>query len=167
MIVPKLITTLFDRLQSATSELFLFDINRRDKFVNLFDLSFERALVPKLKRTDLPYTLAMLKNANPESDQLVLQTRNGALSQEEATHLTWPAGVGSLSHLAVPIPPEDEIYGTKEATAARGLPLGTLSLRAEPSALLISNSLFFRCRNNPFYHYMEDYVVQWISRRIK
>jgi hypothetical protein len=164
IIVPKLITTLFDRLKSASSELFLFDINRIDKLANLFNLSFELAIVPKLQRTDLPYTLSVLKNSNSNSARIVLQTRNGESWQESATDLSWPAGVGSLSHLAVPIPPEDSIYGTKEATAASGLPLGTLSMRAEPSALLLSSSLFFRCRNNPFYHFMEDYVVDWLSR---
>ncbi len=68
--------------------------------------------------------------------------------------------------LAVPIPPEDLIYGTKEATATRRLPLGTLSMRAEPSSLLISSSLFYRCRNTPFYHLMEDHLVKWLSGRI-
>ncbi len=165
IIVPKLITALFDRLKSASSELFLFDINRVDKFVNLFNRSFEHAIFPKLERTDLPFKLTMLKNANADSPQLLLQTRDGNALQETLTDMSWPAGVVSLSHLAVPIPPEDAIYGTKEATAASGLPLGTLSARTEPSALLIANSLFFRCRNNPFYHFMEDYVVAWLSRR--
>ena len=43
----------------------------------------------------------------------------------------------------------------------------SLSVRAEPSALLISNSLFFRCRNNPFYHFMEVYAVNWLSYRMR
>jgi hypothetical protein len=165
IIVPKLISVLFDRLQSSSSELFLFDVNRRDKFANLFNFSFDRAILPTLKRTDLPYTLTVVRNANSDSAQVVLQTRAGESWQERPTDMSWPAGVGSLSHLAVPIPPEDPIYGTQEATAAKGLPLGTLSIRAEPSALLIADSLFFRCRNNPFYHFMEDYVVDWLSRR--
>ncbi len=166
IIVPKLITALFDRLTSASSELFLFDINRMDKFMNLFNRSFEQAIFPKLKRTDMPFTLSVLKNANHNSQQMLLQTRNGKSWIETMTDYSWPAGVASLSHLAVPIPPEDLIYGTQEATVASGLPLGTLSMRAEPSSLLISSSLFYRCRNNPFYHIMEGHVVKWISCRI-
>jgi alpha-beta hydrolase superfamily lysophospholipase len=166
VIVPKLITTLFDRLSSASSELFLFDINRMDRFLNLFNRSFEHTIFPKLQRTDMPFTLSVLKNANPDSRRMLLQTRKGESWTETMTDCSWPTGVASLSHLAVPIPPEDLIYGTKEATATRGLPLGTLSMRAEPSSLLISNSLFYRCRNNPFYHLMEDHVVKWLSGRI-
>jgi alpha-beta hydrolase superfamily lysophospholipase len=166
IIVPKLITALFDRLTAPINELFLVDINRMEQFANLFNRSFEHSIFPKLQRTDLPYNLSLLRNVNPDSRQITLQTRNGQSLQEVETDMSWPAGVVSLSHLAVPIPPEDPIYGTKEATAASGLPLGTLSLRTEPSALLISNSLFFRCRNNPFYHFMEDHTVRWLSRRM-
>ncbi len=166
IIVPKLITTLFDRLTSASSELVLCDINRIDNLANLFNRSFEQAIFPKLKRTDLPYTLSVLTNLNSHSRQVVLQSRSGESWRETVTDMSWPVDVASLSHLAVPIPPEDRIYGTKEATAASGLPLGSLHLRTEPSALLISNSLSFRCRNNPFYHLMEDHVVRWLSRRL-
>ncbi len=166
IVVPKLITELFDRLSTASSELVLFDINRMDKLANLFNRSFEQAIFPKLKRTDLPYTLCVLKNASPESGQIAFQTRSGESWRETMTGLSWPDGVVSLSHLAVPIPPEDPIYGTKEATVARGLSLGTLSVRAEPSALLISDSLFYRCRNNPFYAFMENHVVDWLSHRV-
>lgn len=166
IIVGKLITSLFDKLTSASNELFLVDINRMDEIVNLFNRSFEKAVFPKLKRTDLAYTLSVLKNVNSESTQIVLQTRHGDSWRETVTDMSWPNGVVSLSHLAVPIPPEDKIYGTKDATEATGLSLGTLSMRTEPSALLISNSLFFRCRNNPFYHFMEDYAVKWLSRRL-
>jgi alpha-beta hydrolase superfamily lysophospholipase len=165
IVVPKLITVLFDRLTTTTNELVLFDINRMDKLSNLFNRSFEEAIYSKLERTDLPYALSILKNENSESAQIVFQTRDGKSSREILTDMTWPDGVVSLSHLAVPIPPDDPIYGTKEATVASGLSLGTLSVRAEPNALLISDSLFFRCRNNPFYDFMEDHIVKWLSDR--
>lgn len=163
VVVPKLITVLFDRLKSEESELFLFDIDRVNMLSNLFNRSFERRVFPKLERTDLPYTLTLLKNVKPDSRQVVVQTRDGESWIEQKTDLEWPGGVVSLSHIAVPIPPEDQIYGTSEATSETGLSLGSLSMRAEPSALLMSNSLFVRCRNNPFYKFMEDRVVSWLA----
>ena len=161
--VPKLITVLFDRLSSRSSELFLFDINRVDWLGNLFNLSFEQKVVPKLKRTDLPYELSVLKDVRTDSQQVMVQTRYGQSWVEQETDMSWPDGVVSLSHIALPIPPDGPIYGTKDAAAHRGLSLGSLSMRAEPSALLISPSLFVRCRHNPFYHFMEDRVVGWLS----
>ena len=162
VVVPKLITVLFDRLTSEFSALFLFDINRVHWFENLFNLSFEKKVLPKLARMDLPYRLSVLKHTEAGSDKVVVQTRDGESWVVQETELSWPPHIVSLSHIAVPIPPEDSIYGTAEATARSGLPLGSLSLRAEPSALLISNSLFVRCRHNPFYKFMEDHVVNWL-----
>lgn len=167
VVVPKLITALFDRLKSESSELFLFDIDRVDRLGNLFNLAFEKKIFPKLEKTDLPYTLSVLKNLKPDTGQVVVQTRDGESWVEQATDLSWPDGIVSLSHIAVPIPPDDRIYGTREATASTGLHLGTVSLRAEPSALLLSGSLFVRCRHNPFYQFMEDRVVDWLSERPK
>lgn len=160
--VPKLITVLFDRLTSELSELFLFDINRVDWFGNLFNLSFEQKIVPTLNRSDLPYRLSALRNSRPDSQQVVVQTRDGESWVEQATEMSWPAGIVSLSHIAVPIPPDDEVYGMNEHNKS-GLSLGTLSMRAEPSALMISNSMFVRCRNNPFYQFMEDRVIDWLA----
>ena len=163
VVVPKLITALFDRLRSKSSELFLFDINRVDKLGNLFNMSFEQKIIPKLERTDLPYRLTMLKNLRTDSHQVAAHTRDGESWIEKTTDLSWPKEIISLSHIAVPIPPEDPVYGTHEATVNTGLSLGTVFVRAEPSALLISNSLFVRCRHNPFYSHMENHIVQWLS----
>ncbi len=167
VVVPKLITVLFDRLSSELSELVLFDINRVGWLGNLFNRSFEKSIIPKLKRTDLPYRLTVLKNAGPDSSQVVVQSRDGETWNEQPTGMSWPDGIMSLSHIAIPIPPEDRIYGTRVATANSGLSLGTLSMRAEPSALLMSNSLFVRCRHNPFYKFMEDRVIAWLASAVK
>ena len=162
--VPKLITVLFDRWPSELSELFLFDINRADWIGNLFNLSFEKEIIPKLKRTDLSYRLSILSNKETGSQQVQLQTRDGESWVEQATKMSWPNGVVSLSHIAVPIPPEDSIYGTSEATAESGLSLGSVSLRAEPNSLMVPSSLFVRCRHNPFYKFMEDRVLSWYAQ---
>ena len=166
VVVPKLITVLFDRLESESDELFLFDINRVDWLGNLLNRSFEQTVVPKLKRTDLPYQLSVLKNARADSRQVVVQTRKGGVWSEEAVDRSWPEGVVSLSHIAVPFPPEDPIYGSTCDTSSKGMSLGSLSMRAEPSALLIPSSLFVRSRNNPFYALMEDRVVGWLSQTV-
>ncbi len=51
VVVPKLITVLFDRLQpGGASELVLFDVNRVERLGNLMDLSFEREIRPRLQR---------------------------------------------------------------------------------------------------------------------
>jgi len=162
VVVPKLITALFDHLDSDASELVLFDVNRVDWLSNLLNLSFEQSVLPKLKISDRPYRLTVLQNINPGSQQLTIKSRSRGKINEQETDLFWPHSVVSLSHVAVPIPPDDPIYGTADRDEGR-LSLGTLSIRAEPSALLISDSMFVRCRNNPFYEFMENRIVDWLS----
>jgi alpha-beta hydrolase superfamily lysophospholipase len=164
VVVPKLITVLFDRLKSESSELCLFDINRVDQLGNLFNRSFEQKIVPKLKRTDLPFRLTVFRNGQSDSHEVTIQTRDGESWVEESTGMSWPDGIVSLSHIAVPIPPDDLVYGTWEATAGTGLSLGSLSMRAEPSALLISDSLFVRSRHNPFYELLENRLIDWLKK---
>jgi translation elongation factor P/translation initiation factor 5A len=84
-----------------------------------------------------------------------------------ATDLQKRTATLSLSHIAVPISPADPVYGTSEATVKSGLPLGSLSMRGEHGALLISDSLLIRQRHNPFYQFMEDHVVQWLAENSK
>ena len=108
----------------------------------------------------------MLKNVHADTSQIAIETRDGHTSSETTTDLHWPEGVVSLSHLAVPIPPEDPIYGTKEATEPTGLSLGTLSVRTEPGALLINYALFSRCRHNPFYAFTENRIIAWLAKTV-
>jgi alpha-beta hydrolase superfamily lysophospholipase len=163
VVVPKLITVLFNRLTTDESELFLFDINRLDWLGNLFNLSFENQVFPKLERKDLPFRLTLMRNEAVNSLRAKVETRDGEAWIEQAIDLSWPKQFVSLSHIAIPIPPDDTIYGSASATNNSGLPLGSLSMRAEPSALMIPNSAFIRCRYNPFYNFMEDRVIAWLA----
>lgn len=168
VVVPKLITTLFDRLPpGGASELVLFDVNRAAWLGNLVNPSFDREIRPRLQRTDLPFNLTLVVNANTNSPAVKAQTRAGGSLTERALSETWPDDVFSLSHVAVPIPQDDPVYGTAGATAKSGLPLGSLSLRGEHGALLVSDSLFVRVRHNPFYPFMADHIVKWLAENVK
>jgi alpha-beta hydrolase superfamily lysophospholipase len=168
VVVPKLITELFDRLPpGGASELVLFDVNRVAWLGNLVNLSFEREILPRLERTDLPFKLTLVVNADTNSLAVKAQTRAGESLSERPLAEAWPKDMFSLSHVAVPISPADPVYGTAEATAKSGLPLGSLSLRGEHGALLVSDSLFVRARHNPFYPFMENHVVKWLAENAR
>jgi esterase/lipase len=168
VVVPKLITVLFDRLApGGPSELVLFDVNRVVWLDNLLNLSFEQKIRLRLQRADLPFKLTIVGNAAPDSLEVKAQTRAGDSLTEQALTEVWPKDVFSLSHIALPIPPEDPVYGTAEATEANGLPLGSLTMRGEHGALLISDSLLVRQRNNPFYPFMANHVVKWLAENVK
>lgn len=160
--VPRLITALFARLKSKNNELFLFDINRVDELSNLVNFSFEKSILPALQQNDHAYRLSVVRNQAETHKKMVLKTRTHGAWHEQPIDDCWPEGVISLSHVAVPIAPDDPVYGDKGNTTTR-LSLGCISMRAEPSALMIPSTLFVRCRQNPFYKMMENHVIAWLS----
>jgi alpha-beta hydrolase superfamily lysophospholipase len=168
VVVPKLITVLFDRIKpGGPSELVLFDANRVAWLGNLVNLSFEREIRPRLQRKDLPFKLTVVVNAETNSLAVKAQTRAGDFLTELALNQAWPKDVFSLSHISVPISPADPVYGTAEATVKSGLPLGSLSMRGEHGALMIPDAMLVRQRHNPFYPFMEDHVVSWLAENAK
>jgi len=76
----------------------------------------------------------------------------------------WPRGVISLSHVALPFPPNDPLYGDRPPGNSDVLYLGQLALRGERGLLKISSDWLLRLRNNPFYDYLQDTTVNWIER---
>jgi alpha-beta hydrolase superfamily lysophospholipase len=168
VVVSKLITVLFDRLPpGGPSELVLFDVNHVAWLDDLVNLSFEREIRPRLERKDLPFKLTLVVNVATNSLAVQAQTRAGASWTAVALKEAWPNDVFSLSHIAVPIPATDPVYGTAEATAKSGLPLGSLTMRGEHGALRVSDSMLIRQRYNPFYPFMADHVVGWLAENTK
>jgi hypothetical protein len=73
----------------------------------------------------------------------------------------WPKGVYSLSHVALPFPPDDPIYGGPEVADGPGLQIGNLALRGERGVLQVSATDIMRLRWNPFFDYMENRILQF------
>ena len=80
-------------------------------------------------------------------------TEAGATTEQtEEIGLSYPAGVFSLSHLALPFPMNDSLYGLRpEGEPEFGVELGALAARGERGALIISPELLMRMTSNPFY----------------
>jgi hypothetical protein len=167
VIAPRLITALFDRLASNGSELVLFDVNRAGWLENLVDVGFEQAMRPVLQQPRAPYTLTIVTNESAESLQVVAKTWTGGSLTVSPLNTAWPAGVFSLSHVAVPFSPDDPLYGTAEATQKTGLPLGSLSVRGEQGVLRISDGQVLRLRHNPFYEFTESHALGWLQQALK
>ena len=159
--VPVLIRRLFDRTTDDRSELVLFDVNRVTVLDDLLKLGFENKIVPLLDREDLPFVLTLVTNKNPNALDVVARRRAGTSLDVTDLNMKWPTHIFSLSHVAMPITPDDPVYGTEEATRATGLPLGSLDLRGETGVLRISEKLMFRQRYNPFYAYAQERADAW------
>ena len=72
----------------------------------------------------------------------------------------WPDGIYSLSHVALPFPSGDPLYGTDSESDSPGVVLGDLAFRGERGVLFIPPAEMLRLRSNPFYPYLEQRVLE-------
>ncbi|MDX1574750.1 MAG: hypothetical protein R3285_01070, partial [Kiloniellales bacterium] len=86
-----------------------------------------------------------------------------AAMTSEPLGLRWPNGVISLSHVALPFPPDDPLYGARPPENKDLIFLGQMAIRGERGLLRVPLDWLMRLRHNPFYSYLEDRTVKWID----
>ena len=66
----------------------------------------------------------------------------------------YPRDLYSLSHIALPFPPQDGLYGSDPgANDNFGVKLGQVAVRGERGALIVGAESLMRASSNPFYDY--------------
>lgn len=160
-----IVTNLYARLPDNGSELVLFDMNRSIKFGPLLrsggDLRLDRVLPPAPRQ----FRSTFITNAGPDTRQVVERvTEAGAVIEKTRTlDLEFPQEVFSLSHLALPFPVTDSLYGIRpDMKEDFGVNLGALAVRGERGALIISLDSLTRLSSNPFFPYMADRIIEVI-----
>ena len=77
--------------------------------------------------------------------------------------LAWPRDVFSLSHVAIPFPLSDPVYGRDEIPGGPALiRLGLLSPRGERAVLSVPSDTLMRLTCNPFFAYMSERILAWV-----
>ena len=160
---PALIMGLFDQLPANGNELVLFDINRQVVFEELLANDPRPRLVELLANRDLPFSLTVLRNIGAESDQLEIVHKDPGdtditLSPSE---MRWPDGIFSLTHIALPFPRDDPLYGGETRKNANHVQLGNLALRGERGTIALTSADMLRQRWNPFWDFMDERVVRF------
>jgi alpha-beta hydrolase superfamily lysophospholipase len=159
------IDNLLEHLAPDRHELVLFDINRSQVKTTLL-VSDPGPLTARLMADDsLPFRLILITNESPET-AAVVSRRKAPFSTEVSSaplDLAWPRGVFSLSHIALPIPPDDPLYGQRGSGPAGKLHLGQIPLQGERGLLQFSSDWLLRLRYNPFYDFLETRVLEWVD----
>ena len=77
--------------------------------------------------------------------------------------LSYPRGFYSLSHVALPFPVSDSLYGAEPDPSENfGENLGTLAPRGERNVLIASLDSLMRASSNPFFPYMTERIGEGI-----
>ena len=76
----------------------------------------------------------------------------------------YPPDVFSMSHIALPFPPSDGLYGSHPDPAddTFGVSLGTIAPRGETGALIVGLDALLRVSSNPFYAYVARRIEEGI-----
>ena len=162
---PAIVNNLFDRLPPNHSELVLFDFNRHarlDPFIRPEDLALMGRMFEKRPRN---YRITVITNLRP--DTLDVGARDvapgSATGVDEPLGLAWSRDLFSLSHVALPFPQDDPVYGSLASEMPNGpVALGLLSPRGEKSVLTVPIEVLMRVSSNPFFPYMARRVSEWI-----
>jgi hypothetical protein len=75
--------------------------------------------------------------------------------------VTWPGGIYSLSHIAIPFSPDDPVYGIDGSSVGAHVPSG------ERKVLRFSPDYFLRLRYNPFFDWQKAQIETWLQSIIQ
>jgi alpha-beta hydrolase superfamily lysophospholipase len=158
---PAVVTGLFDRLPANGSELILFDVNRTANVGILLRNRATNAVAAMLPPAKRAFRTTVIGNATPTSPAAVARTVEPGTTEETVVPLgiDYPRDVYSLSHIAMPFPPWDSLYGSAPVQEGEfGVSLGNLATRGENGALIVGLDTLLRNSSNSFYAYVAERI---------
>ncbi|MGL5668316.1 MAG: alpha/beta hydrolase [Shewanella sp.] len=159
------VNLLYLVLPEKGHELVLFDMNRTVINSKLMANDPLLALLPASSDT-IHYRGTLIENQDSETTQV--QAREfGFMPQDnsvpalESLSLHWPAGVYSLSHVALPFNEDDGLYGIKTNEKLNRIQIGAASSRGERGVYSVPAAEMLRQKWNPFFPYMLTRIDQY------
>ena len=158
------VESLLAKLRNEGNELVIFDINRNNNVIPFLSQDPEKGIKRLMDVPDLNFRVSLLTNES--ADSLIIHELNIERDNARDTRklgLSWPGHVYSLSHVALPFPVNDSLYGS-HPEVNDSLHIGLLASRGERRILSIPAGDMLRLRNNPFYSYLEQRTVSFLSQ---
>jgi alpha-beta hydrolase superfamily lysophospholipase len=158
-----LVTGLFDKLPKNGSEIVVFDVNRATPLDLLLSQSTLARVDQMLPAIPHNYRVTVIGNS-PRQARVSEYTRASGETNPvtRGLELAYPEEFFSLSHVALPFPPDDSLYGTHPDGENFGIHLGNQALRGELGTLLKGADSLMRASCNPFFPYVITRVEEII-----
>ena len=161
-----IVDNLLYHLTPGRHELVLFDVNRFAAKASLL-VEDPGPLTNRLINNDsLPFGLTVITNRDTSTREVVARHKeplSAEINDKELPGLAWPRDVFSLSHVALPFPPDDPLYGSDPPPGDEPLHLGDIPAHGERDLQKIPGEWLLRMRYNPFYDVLEDHVLKWME----
>jgi len=162
---PAVADGLFKKLPQGGHELVLFDINRVSEVEQMLNNDPRPGVKALFNDSSLSFTISLVTNASEESPDIeILQKKPGdSTIIRKPLEMKWPDNLYSLSHVALPFPANDPLYGASDSNDSSKIQLGNMDLRGERGILRIPAADMLRLRWNPFYPFMERHLSEFIG----
>jgi hypothetical protein len=135
----------------------LFDINRDPWIAGLVRPEAMAMLPAMLPAAPRRYGVAVITSGAADGVVLRDMPAGGTIERVAPLGAAWPRDVFSLSHVALPFPMRDGLYGLEPDPAEDfGIRLGVLAARGERGVLVVHADTWQRLSSNPFFPYVED-----------
>ena len=116
--------------------------------------------------TERSFDPEIITNEKDDEPQVSAWVRaaGGTTVEHVPTTLQWPIDIFSLSHVAVPVPPDDPVYGEIRPVKRDGrIWLGHAALYGEREMLLVPETALLRVRYNPFFPWMTQRITAFLD----
>ncbi|MDR9768650.1 alpha/beta fold hydrolase [Shewanella baltica] len=161
---------LYQTLPENGHELVLFDMNRLDVNAKMVSNDPLAGLLASINSPALHYRGTVVENISHETTQV--QARSFGLAaqgkvvtegneQVRALDQYWPAGVYSLSHVALPFGVDDGLYGAIIQPDSHRIQIGATASRGERGLYSVSASEMLRQKWNPFFPYLLERMDEY------
>ncbi|WP_395061935.1 alpha/beta hydrolase [Paraburkholderia silvatlantica] len=164
---PAIMSSLYDRLPENGSEVVLFDVNRSVRFRTFLRIASYTAISRLLRTGPQNYRTTVIGNASPDSAHTVERSTYAGEVQTRIKPLDidYPQEIFSLSHVAIPFPVTDPLYGIAPDDSENfNEHLGTLAPRGERGTLILTLDSMFRIASNPFFPYLLQRIDEGMGR---
>jgi alpha-beta hydrolase superfamily lysophospholipase len=160
------ISGLYAHLPANGSELVLFDLNRAAAVSPLLRGAAETVLLRILPAPPRNYRTVIITNVSADSYKVLERVVEAGAVTEQVRELAlaFPHGIFSLSHVALPFPTSDALYGIEpDLSEDFGVHLGAIAPRGERGVLIVNLDALLRVSSNPFFPYVLERIEQGIA----
>lgn len=173
---PAILTELYARLPANGSELVLFDanLNVNSLFGAQVDDGAREAVLAGLPAAPRRFRTVLVANRSDRTSEVVARiTEAGAREDAVDTGamdlaLAYPPNVYSLSHVAMPFPLTDGLYGlTPDPADDFGIRTGAVNTLGEVNTFVLTVDpvlrMTSRMQSNPFFPLLARHIEAWIA----
>jgi alpha-beta hydrolase superfamily lysophospholipase len=161
------VDNLLGHLASGRHELLLYDINREAVTSPLIVTDTAELTKQLMADASLPFAIILVGNESAADRRVIARYKAPGTAEvvpSDSLSGTWPDDAIALSHVDLPFPPDDPLYGRYPPQEPGQVFLGQLAIRGERGVLKIPAQWLLRLRHNPFYEYQERRVLDWIDQ---